>query len=354
MSETPAPAPGRRSTRRRTSSSSTSSATPRSSSARWACSRTSRSASRSSRSSRAASPRTTSPSSGAGPSPSPGAGCIVGTFTTLVALSMAEIASTYPTAGGLYYWSSKLGSAGWGWFTGWFNLIGLIGIVAAVGLRPRDLRDVAAQPALGLPERHPPHLLRLRRRDARGTLLNVFDVRITSTINGISAWWHVIGVVIIVGALIIVPDNHQSVSYVFTTTVNNSGFSGHGLEQHRLLDGLRDRADDVAVHADRVRRVGAHGRGDAQGLALRRRRHDLGSHPLGDRRVHPPPRADVRDPGRDRRVQEQFALHRDLHLAGVDEQDLGRVPALHRRRGAVLLPHRLPDLRLADAVRVLA
>ena len=58
---------------------------------------------------------------------------IVGTFTTFVALSMAEIASTYPTAGGLYYWSSKLGSPAWGWFTGWFNLIGLIGIIGAVG-----------------------------------------------------------------------------------------------------------------------------------------------------------------------------------------------------------------------------
>ena len=58
---------------------------------------------------------------------------IVGGFTIFVALSMGEIASTYPTAGGLYYWSSKLGSPAWGWFTGWFNLIGLIGIVGAVG-----------------------------------------------------------------------------------------------------------------------------------------------------------------------------------------------------------------------------
>jgi amino acid transporter len=45
---------------------------------------------------------------------------------------MAEIASSYPTAGGLYYWSSRLGHAGWGWFTGWFNLLGLIGIIGAV------------------------------------------------------------------------------------------------------------------------------------------------------------------------------------------------------------------------------
>ena len=69
---------------------------------------------------------------------------IVGFFTIFVVLSMAEIASTYPTAGGLYYWSSKLGSPAWGWFTGWFNLIGLIGIIAAVGYGLAIVRDVAS------------------------------------------------------------------------------------------------------------------------------------------------------------------------------------------------------------------
>src|SRR5437660_11270776 len=33
---------------------------------------------------------------------------IVGLACTFVALAMGEIASTYPTAGGLYYWASKL------------------------------------------------------------------------------------------------------------------------------------------------------------------------------------------------------------------------------------------------------
>ena len=58
---------------------------------------------------------------------------IVGTMSTIVALSMAEIASAYPTAGGLYYWASKLGSPAWGWFTGWFNLVGQIAVTAAIG-----------------------------------------------------------------------------------------------------------------------------------------------------------------------------------------------------------------------------
>src|SRR5437899_5951187 len=47
---------------------------------------------------------------------------IVGLFCIFVALALGEIASTYPTAGGLYFWSSKLPgrSPAWGWFSGWF------------------------------------------------------------------------------------------------------------------------------------------------------------------------------------------------------------------------------------------
>jgi len=49
-----------------------------------------------------------------------------------VAVAMSELASAYPTAGGIYYWASRLGGPGWGWFTGWFNLIGLVAVVASV------------------------------------------------------------------------------------------------------------------------------------------------------------------------------------------------------------------------------
>jgi amino acid transporter len=52
----------------------------------------------------------------------------------------------------------------------------------------------------------------------------MFKVSITSLLNQISAYWHMIGVAVIVVILIVVPDNHQSLSYVFSETVNNSGF----------------------------------------------------------------------------------------------------------------------------------
>ena len=48
---------------------------------------------------------------------------------------MAEIASAYPTAGGLYYWSAKLAKSkpgAWSWFTGWFNLLGQVAVTAGI------------------------------------------------------------------------------------------------------------------------------------------------------------------------------------------------------------------------------
>jgi len=48
------------------------------------------------------------------------------------AATMAQVASAFPTAGGLYHWSSILGGRGWGWATAWFNLAGLITVMAAV------------------------------------------------------------------------------------------------------------------------------------------------------------------------------------------------------------------------------
>src|ERR687889_2795393 len=57
---------------------------------------------------------------------------LVGVFCVIVALALGEIASAMPTAGALYFWASKLGGPAWGWFTGWFNLIGQIAVTAAI------------------------------------------------------------------------------------------------------------------------------------------------------------------------------------------------------------------------------
>ena len=68
-----------------------------------------------------------------------GIGWLVGgLFAAIVALAMAQISSSYPTAGGLYHWGSILGGKGYGWCTAWFNLLGLIFVVASVNFGVYD------------------------------------------------------------------------------------------------------------------------------------------------------------------------------------------------------------------------
>jgi amino acid transporter len=157
---------------------------------------------------------------------------LVGVMATIVALAMAEIASAYPTAGGLYYWASKLGSPGWGWATGWFNLIGQVAVTAAIGYGLATFAQVlftfwfdygGRMDDAGVSYNTQVYILYFAFLVA-AALINILNIRITSGLNMISAWWHMLGVAFIVIVLIIVPDQHQSVSYVFTETVNASGY----------------------------------------------------------------------------------------------------------------------------------
>src|SRR5437016_10356163 len=59
---------------------------------------------------------------------------LVSAFTLCVAASMAELASAYPTAGGLYFWAFRLGGRTWAWTTAWLNMIGQITITAGINV----------------------------------------------------------------------------------------------------------------------------------------------------------------------------------------------------------------------------
>src|SRR3984893_2139035 len=59
---------------------------------------------------------------------------LVSVMTLMVALSMAEIASAYPTAGGLYFWAFRLGGRTWAWTTAWLNMIGQVAITAGINI----------------------------------------------------------------------------------------------------------------------------------------------------------------------------------------------------------------------------
>ena len=95
----------------------------------------------------------------------------VGFFVILVALGMAEVASSYPTAGGLYYWAAKLAPesgrnpAAWSWFVGWFNLVGQVAVTAGIDFGLALFTTAFLNLAFGV-DGHPDRDHRRLRRDA--------------------------------------------------------------------------------------------------------------------------------------------------------------------------------------------
>lgn len=79
-------------------------------------------------------------------------GWLVGGMMAMsVAFGMGQIASAFPTAGGLYHWSSHLGGKAWGWATAWFNLLGLVFVVSSVDVGVYLLfKDLFLATALGV------------------------------------------------------------------------------------------------------------------------------------------------------------------------------------------------------------
>ena len=151
----------------------------------------------------------------------------------IIGFCMSEIVAKYPTAGGIYWWASRLGGPVWGWFTGWFNLVGLVGVVASVVYASATFLNVV----LGLYE---VDILGVNFADGEHILgetfllfaiilaihatINIMRTHLLAVTNNISVFVHVVGVTVIIAILVFVPDNHQSLDFVFTERINNSGF----------------------------------------------------------------------------------------------------------------------------------
>ena len=144
---------------------------------------------------------------------------LVTLFTLPIALSLAELASAYPTAGALYHWSSILGGRGAGFFTAWLNTIGQFAITAGIDYGLAEF--VAAM--LGLTERA--QTLELCAAIlASHALLNHLGVKLVARLNDLSAWVHILGVAVIVGALAMFAP-HQPMSFLLVHNVHDVAYS---------------------------------------------------------------------------------------------------------------------------------
>ena len=142
---------------------------------------------------------------------------VVAIFTLFIAASLAELASAFPTAGALYHWASILGGPGAGWATAWLNTLGQFAVTAAIDF---GLAQFLA-PLLGW-EATRAHVLPLFTVILLShAVLNHFGVRLVSALNTISAWYHVAGVAVVVGAVIVFAPK-QPLSFLLTSYTHDS------------------------------------------------------------------------------------------------------------------------------------
>ncbi|MDT0308727.1 amino acid permease [Streptomyces sp. DSM 44917] len=124
----------------------------------------------------------------------------------MVALCFAELAARYPLSGAIYQWSTRLSRPVFGWFAGWFMVIGQIVVVAAAALALQvvlpaiwsgfQLIGTDADPtsADGAANAAVMALLLL----ALTTAVNLLDNRVMSAVNRVGVTAEIIGAVLIV------------------------------------------------------------------------------------------------------------------------------------------------------------
>jgi amino acid permease (GABA permease) len=165
----------------------------------------------------------------------------VGIMVTFVALAMAEVCSAYPTAGALYWWAAALAKRNkpaWAWFVGWFNFLGEVAVTAAIDFGAAITTAAFLSLTFDMTVTAGRTFLIFLVIIIVHGLLNTFGVNLVRLLSDVSAWWHLVGVAVIVAILAIVPDHHKPIGQVFFEVKNATGFGFQGAAVYAVLLGL--------------------------------------------------------------------------------------------------------------------
>ena len=144
---------------------------------------------------------------------------LVTIFVLLIAASMAELASAYPTAGGLYYWASKMKNKNWGWWTAWLNLIGQFAIVAGINYAAAGFINATIIDKLfgGTFNTYElihgvinGQLITMGVLTVIQVVMNIAGINLVALLNQVSVWWHIAIVAIVAIVLVVAGKPDQS------------------------------------------------------------------------------------------------------------------------------------------------
>lgn len=157
-----------------------------------------------------------------------GIGWLVGSaLSGMFALAMAQIASAFPTAGGLYHWASILGNRFWGWLTAWLNLLGLITVLGAINIGTAYFFAGTFGSFVGFTGSDGQIVTFVAVITIVQALFNHMGIKITTMLTDISGYLiFVTTAVLVVACLMFAPDIDISRLWTFT---NYSGDAGGGV-----------------------------------------------------------------------------------------------------------------------------
>jgi amino acid transporter len=126
-------------------------------------------------------------------------------FSLAVAATMGQVASAFPTAGGLYHWASILGGKGWGWATAWFNLAGLIFVLDGINIGLYQFVVGQLGPVVGIdPERAASYqFVAVALITFSQALLNHLGIRLVSLLTDFSGYWILVVAVLLTIVLLV-------------------------------------------------------------------------------------------------------------------------------------------------------
>ncbi len=164
-------------------------------------------------------------------------------MTMIISFSMAEICSAYPSAGSVYHWSAQLVPASQAplasYICGWFNFIGNAAGDAAFANSFATIMNAAIQASNPDAAYDQNALVGVSLAViVLWSILNVLRIDEVSFINYFAVLCQGGGVIIIVCALLSLPDRLASDSFVFTKYENESGFDDENQKSYVVCIGL--------------------------------------------------------------------------------------------------------------------
>ncbi|KAJ7523743.1 hypothetical protein O6H91_18G061100 [Diphasiastrum complanatum] len=172
-----------------------------------------------------------------GPAPLVWGWVVTSFFTWFVGIAMAEICSSFPTTGSLYFWAAHLAGPKFGpfasWLCAWLEAIGLIaGIGTQAYAGSQTLQSIillstgTAKDGRGYFAPRGVFLAMYIALTLIWAILNTFALNVIAVIDVVSMYWQVIGGAVIVILLPLVAPTTQPASYVFGHFETSPGLTG--------------------------------------------------------------------------------------------------------------------------------